>query len=58
MIRAFNTQFAEYSFVLKKARVVMEKESDTGVRLRDKYWPVSALDVAINNLHEETVLDF
>ncbi|AAF69718.1 F27J15.12 [Arabidopsis thaliana] len=58
MIRAFNAQFAEYSSELKIARAVMKKESDTGVRLRDKYWPVSAFGVAINVLHEEAVLDF
>ncbi|XP_010481037.1 PREDICTED: uncharacterized protein LOC104759855 [Camelina sativa] len=58
MIRAFNAQFSEYSSELKKARALQEKESDTGVRLRDKYWPVSAFDVAINILHEEVILDF
>ncbi|XP_010463301.1 PREDICTED: uncharacterized protein LOC104743971 [Camelina sativa] len=58
MIRAFNAQFAEYSSELKKARALQEKESDTGVRLRDKYWPVSAFDVAINILNEEAILDF
>ncbi|CAH8254995.1 unnamed protein product [Arabidopsis lyrata] len=58
MIRAFNAQFAEYSSELKKARAALEKESDTGVRIRDKYWPVSTFDVAINIIHEESVLDF
>lgn len=58
MIRAFNAQFAEYSSEMKKARAVLEKESGTGVRLRDKYWPVSEFDVAFNILHEEAVLDF
>ncbi|KAL1209209.1 hypothetical protein V5N11_015961 [Cardamine amara subsp. amara] len=58
MIRAFNTQFAEYSTELKKARAVLEKESDIGVSLRDKYWPVSAFDVATSVLNEEAVLDF
>ncbi|EOA37425.1 hypothetical protein CARUB_v10011387mg, partial [Capsella rubella] len=34
------------------------KDSETGVSLRDKYWPVSGFDVAINIVYEETVLDF
>ncbi|EOA40623.1 hypothetical protein CARUB_v100125911mg, partial [Capsella rubella] len=58
MIRAFNAQFAEYSSELKKTRAVQEKDSETGIRLRDKYWPVSGFDVAINIVHEEAVLYF
>lgn len=57
MIRAFNAQFAEYSSELKKARADLEKESDIGVRLRAKYWPVSSFE-ATNILCEEAVLDF
>ncbi|EOA37695.1 hypothetical protein CARUB_v10012393mg [Capsella rubella] len=48
MIRAFNAQFAEYSSELKKTRAFQEKDSETGIRLRDKYLPVSGFDVAIN----------